>query len=433
MTAHRKIAQVRDDAKRARAAGADGAAARRAGELGMEWPRVHLGRLLALEYGKGLTASQRNVNGPFLVAGSNGPDGTHSEAFVAGPGIVVGRKGSAGKVYWYDTDFWPIDTTYYVVLKLPLDTRWTYYLLRQLRLERLATTTGVPGLNRNDAYTLEAPYPPLSEQRRIVEILDQADRLRRLRAEADAKAERILPALLARVLGAPGSWASDPRSRALGDLIDPLSGATPSKNVTEYWNGDVSWVSPKDMKRDFLSDSQDHVSRAAVDGTNLAVVEPDNVLIVVRGMILARDVPVAVNLCQVTINQDMKALVPKTTEVTGSFLWAALRLARTGLQSLVRTAGHGTRKLDTPELMQFPVVVPSPGQLARVDSAVSQHRHLIDQRQARRALVDRLFGLLLGRAFEGSLTASWREGHITELVQEMEHQAKVLAASARSG
>ena len=148
----------------------------------MAWPWVRLGHVLSLEYGQSLPERLRDFQGEFLVAGSNGPDGKHIKALVSSPGVVVGRKGSAGMVQWYNKDFWPIDTTYYVVPKVPLEMRWAYHLLRNLRLDRLATTTGVPGLNRDDAYALEIPLPPIPEQRRIVEVLDQAERLRRIRS-----------------------------------------------------------------------------------------------------------------------------------------------------------------------------------------------------------------------------------------------------------
>ena len=194
----------------------------------MEWPRVLLGDMLSLEYGKSLPAHARDPHGEFPVAGSNGPDGKHTSALVSSPGIVVGRKGSAGKIYWYENDFWPIDTTYFVVPKLSIEMRWTYYLLSRLRLDRLATTTGVPGLNRNDVYGLETPLPTLDEQRRIVEILDQADRLRRLRTEADAKAERILPALFDKMFGNPDRAFDVAR---LGDLLKRKKGFSPERPI----------------------------------------------------------------------------------------------------------------------------------------------------------------------------------------------------------
>ena len=189
------------------------------------------------------------------------------------------------------------------------------------------------------------------------------DRLRRLRAEANAKADRILPALLVRALGSPANWGSDPSCCPLGEFVDPVSGATPSKKTERFWSGDVPWVSPKDMKRDFVSESQDHVSQAALDETNLSLVKQGNTLIVVRGMILARDIPVAINRNPVTINQDMKALIPKAKEITGAYIWAALRLAKQKLQMLVRTAGHGHAHSSIPRdsICNFPIPLPNPG------------------------------------------------------------------------
>ena len=284
-----------------------------------------------------------------------------------------------------------------------------------------------PAVSDRDVKEASIPLPPLLEQRRIVEILDQADSLRHLRAEAETKANRILPALLVRALGSPANWGSDPSCCPLGEFVDPVSGATPSKKIERFWSGDVPWVSPKDMKRDFLSESQDHVSQAALDETNLSLVKQGNTLIVVRGMILARDIPVAINRNPVTINQDMKALIPKTKEITGAYIWATLRLAKQKLQMLVRTAGHGTRKLDTPDLMQFPIPLPNPGRLKQVASLVEHHRLMIERRQNSKRLLDRVFAITLNKAFDGSLTASWRDRHVEEIFREMKRSERAAA------
>ena len=66
-------------------------------------------------------------------------------------------------------------------------------------------TTGVPGLNRNDAYRVDVSVPTPSEQRHIVELLDQADALQRKRTDADVKAERILPTLFLKMFGDPAT------------------------------------------------------------------------------------------------------------------------------------------------------------------------------------------------------------------------------------
>ena len=294
----------------------------------------------------------------------------------------------------------------------------------------LAGSTTFKEVSKSALKRFRIPIPPVSEQRRILEILDQTDLLRGLRAEAHGKANRILPALLVRTLGNPANWRSEPPCRPLGEFVHPVSGATPSKATTRFWSGEIPWVSPKDMKTDFLSDSQDHVSQAAVDETSLNVIEQGSTLIVVRGMILARDVPVAINRNPVTINQDMKALIPRTKEITGVYIWAVLLLARRKLQTLVRTAGHGTRKLDTPDLMQFPIPSPDRDRLKQVTSLVEHHRLAVEQRQTSQRMLDQVFTVTLTKAFDGSLTASWRNRYREDLRWEIKRLERTAVDTA---
>jgi len=90
------------------------------------WEATTLGEHLTLEYGRALPAKNR-VTGHVSVFGSNGIVGSHNEKLVSGPGIVVGRKGTAGSVAWASGDFFPIDTTYWVNIKSPkLTLRFAY-------------------------------------------------------------------------------------------------------------------------------------------------------------------------------------------------------------------------------------------------------------------------------------------------------------------
>lgn len=392
----------------------------------MKWPEVNLDQVLSLEYGSALPERDRDSSGFVPVLGSNGIVGYHTRALAPGPGVVVGRKGSSGKVTWIESDFWPIDTTYYVSLKTSVNLRWVFYLLGSLNLEQLSTVTGVPGLNRNDAYKLRFVLPPLSEQRRIVEILDQADALRKKRAEADAKTERILPALFIKMFGDPVNWASIPGIKSLGDIVELQSGGTPSKRNLDYWVGEIPWVSPKDMKQDILFDAIDHISREAVEETNLKYVEPGTILIVVRGMILAHTVPIALAGCRLTINQDMKALSLKCDSVDSNYLYAAMKASSRVLLSQVRTAAHGTRKLDTDELLQIPILVPPPQDQEKFRQRMIASTQIVSAIRKTGEKLTRLFETLLHRAFSRELTAKWREAHMKELLVEMQEQAKYL-------
>lgn len=160
-----------------------------------EYTSARLGDVLELEYGRALPAEARTGEG-FPVFGSSGPVGRHSRSLVDAPGIVVGRKGTVGAVRWSDEPFWPIDTTYYVRARPGVNLRWLYWTLRSLAISRLDSSTGVPGLNRNDAYGIFLRCPPEPEQRRIAEILDTIDEAIRRTERVIAKLQQMKQGLL---------------------------------------------------------------------------------------------------------------------------------------------------------------------------------------------------------------------------------------------
>lgn len=135
-----------------------------------DWIKTYLGNEIELLYGKGLPKSNR-LEGEYPVFGSNGIVGFHNEALVNGPGIIVGRKGSCGAVHFSTSDFWPIDTTYYISLRKGHDWRFVGFLLSTFRLSEMNSHSTIPGLNREDVYKLECHIPPLPQQQKIAAIL----------------------------------------------------------------------------------------------------------------------------------------------------------------------------------------------------------------------------------------------------------------------
>lgn len=137
------------------------------------WPRLKLGEVLVLEYGKPLAGDQRSSQGKYPAYGANGVKAKTNEYLVDGESIIVGRKGSAGELARVSGRWWPLDVTYYVSTQMEsVDIEYLYFAMQSLNLPSLAR--GVkPGINRNDVYALEIPLPPLDEQKRIVAKLDQ--------------------------------------------------------------------------------------------------------------------------------------------------------------------------------------------------------------------------------------------------------------------
>jgi len=130
------------------------------GSVPCGWGVVNLGELAEFAYGKPLKAENRN-GGTVPVMGSNGRVGWHDEALVRGPGIVVGRKGNPGTVTWVDSDFFPIDTTFFV---RPRNLARGLHILKNqldlLNLPDLSADSAVPGLNREMAYQTKLANPP---------------------------------------------------------------------------------------------------------------------------------------------------------------------------------------------------------------------------------------------------------------------------------
>lgn len=312
-----------------------------------------------------------------------------------------------------------------LIAKPGVCSKYLAYALQFLTPEiaRLAGSTTFKEVSRSSLRGFKIPLPAESEQRRIVDLLDEADRLRRQRREADAKAARILPALFLKMFGSPDAWA---RTENLERLVQIKSGGTPSKSVSEFWTGCLPWVSPKDMKCDLIDDAEDHISEAAVQQSATQLVPAGSVLIVVRGMILARHVPLAFTRKPVTINQDIKALVLTDARLTPLFLFAAMGAQALRLLSDVSTAAHGTKKLDTTRLLSLPIPIPSDKDLTKFSSIQAQFLALDAKRSAVAPRIDQLFALLMAHAFSGQLTATWRQAHMKELLAEMEHQARAL-------
>jgi type I restriction enzyme S subunit len=227
--------------------------------------------------------------------------------------------------------------------------------------------TTIPNLSQSKLSELPLPVPPLSEQRKIAAVLglvqraiEQQDRLIALTTELKkALLQKLFteglrgePQKETEIGPVPKSW----NIVRLEDVCTFLSGGTPSKNKPEFWTGSIPWVSPKDMKMPRLSEVADHISTAALEeGSSLAAA--GSVFVVIRGMILAKDVPVALAEVPMAFNQDMKAIIPGP-RILSAFLLYALVAFKRNLFRKVGRSSHGTMTLMSSELAQFSVPLP---------------------------------------------------------------------------
>ena len=150
------------------------------------WPRAKLKFVARLGYGDALP-SDEPLDGTFRVFDSNGPFASFSRTNTGAPAIIIGRKGSYGKVNWTAEPCFASDTTFFIDESVSRNhLRWLYWLLQTLRLDEGTDEAAVPGLNRETAYAREVFVPPLSQQRTIASYLDrETARLDELVAEKE--------------------------------------------------------------------------------------------------------------------------------------------------------------------------------------------------------------------------------------------------------
>lgn len=150
----------------------------------------------------------------------------------------------------------------------------------------------------------------------------------------------------------PAHWRVSP----LKYLASLRSGGTPSKENLNFWDGDVPWASAKDLKVEQLGDTVEHITNLAVESGNASLLPAGTVLVVVRGMILARTFPVVETLTPMAINQDLKGLAPLEGLHSRFLAWL---LRGSADESLLRLdeAGHGTKalRMDAWTSMRLPV------------------------------------------------------------------------------
>lgn len=157
----------------------------------------------------------------------------------------------------------------------------------------------------------------------------------------------------------------------LGDCADFLSGGTPLKSEPSYWNGDIPWVSAKDMKMFRLHDAEDHISVVGAENGS-RIVPAETILILVRGMTLHNDLPICVIKRPMAFNQDVRGLRAKEG-VDQEWLAYALLGRKREILRLVDSASHGTGRINSPVMRALPITLPPPPiqrQIARVLGAL---------------------------------------------------------------
>lgn len=238
---------------------------------------------------------------------------------VRGPGVVTGRYGTIGQVFYVPSDFWPLNTTLYVRDFKGANPRFVAYFLKTLDFQAYTDKAAVPGINRNDVHRAEVLWPPVAVQEQIAHLLgsldDKIELNRRMAATLEdvaralfkswfmdfdpvhAKAEGRdpgLPAATASLFpdrfgedGLPKGWHTSP----LLDHANLISGGTPKTEEPAYWDGPILWASAKDVSQcpdRYLIGTERTITSRGLDESATRLVPPLSTVVVARGATTGR-------------------------------------------------------------------------------------------------------------------------------------------------
>ncbi len=183
----------------------------------------------------------------------------------------------------------------------------------------------------------EIPLPSLDSQKEISDIFDKITTLIKSRKKQIINLENLVKSRFIELFGDPlynkKNWNTDTVENLCYNIY---GGGTPSKSHPEYYeNGDIPWVSSKDMKTDVLYDSQIRINQLGVDNSTAKIVPINSVIMVIRSGILKHTLPVAINAVPITVNQDLKVFIP-SNQILSVFLMYQFKMLEKDILSGVR-------------------------------------------------------------------------------------------------
>lgn len=212
--------------------------------------------------------------------------------------------------------------------------------------------------------------------------------------------------------GLPPGWTR----AALSEIGSWVGGGTPSKSIKAFWDGDIPWVSPKDMKSERIRDAIDHISMDAVEQSATNVVPQGSVLLVTRSGILRHTLPVAVVDREVALNQDLKALIPAAGISPDYLTWTIGARAQDILHTCSKS-GTTVNNLETRRLLAFKIPIAPAKEQLRIVAAIEERFSRLDAATGSLSVVERRLDALQAAALASISHEEWPVVRLAEVTE----------------
>ena len=322
--------------------------------MGGDWHHTTLGKVVTLQRGFDLPTSQR-IGRDYPVIASTGPVGSHKEAKVSGPGVVIGRSGSIGGSQFIRGDFWPLNTTLWVKNFNGNDPRFCHYFLKSLDLAQFNAGSGVPTLNRNHIHDLPVSLPTPGVQRTISYVLgtldDKIELNRRMNETMEAMARALFKSwfvdfdpvrakMEGRDTGLPqgiadlfpdrfvdsemGEIPEGWQVRSLRSFGDIVTGKTPRTRNRDFYGSDVPFLKIPDMRgKVFVVKTTTMLSRHGAESQRSKTLPSGSVSV----SCIATPGLVVLNHQTTQTNQQINSIVPHDFGSRTYLYWSCRQLA----------------------------------------------------------------------------------------------------------
>ena len=349
----------------------------------MSWETLKLGEFLTLKRGYDLPLDQRE-EGDIPIVSSSGITGCHSVAKVGGPGVVTGRYGTLGEVFFISEDYWPLNTALYVQDFKGNNPRFTAYFLKSILSATSSDKAAVPGVNRNNLHARSIRVTRnVDQQAEIASILSAYDDLiennRRRIQLLEQSAQLLYKEWFVNLRfpshehikikdGVPERW----EKKTAFEVMDVLSGGTPKTNVSSYWGGDIPFFTPKDVTDCLYTFSTERtLTEDGLRSCNSRLYPKDTVFIAARGTVGK----LTLAQTDMAMNQTCYALVAHSP-LNQHFLYCALVEGIEQLRS--RAVGSVFNAIIRDTFKQIPFLVPTRVVIRRFSKSIIPMLRQID-------------------------------------------------------
>lgn len=357
------------------------------------WKNGELGDFVTLKRGFDLP-QQKREDGQVPIFSSSGITGTHSTAMVKAPGVITGRYGTIGEVFYAAEDFWPLNTTLFVEDFHGNDAKFIYYFLKTLEWSKFTSASAVPGINRNTVHKEIVSLPDIETQKRIASILSMLDEKIKSNTEINDNLEQQAQSYFQELFvdNADPEWAIG----TISDLGTVVGGSTPSKAKPEYYTeSGIAWITPKDLsinKSKFVSHGENDITELGLKNSSAAIMPEGTVLFSSRAPIGY----IAIAAGEVTTNQGFKSVVPKP-EIGTPFVYFFLKNTLPVIEGMA--SGSTFKEVSGSTMKNVPAVIPDAETLAKFSDfcapIFAQQRILEAQNQSLATLRDNLLPKLM--------------------------------------